>query len=92
MKLLALVASLTFVMEGSKNFAQVFLIPCSIFISSTNILLRTGVHPKHFGPRDINPNLFQTLEEEDIGYRGFSNECSGTDICHFTARQLLLLY
>ena len=49
----------------------------------------SGVHPKAFGPRDIGPHLFKQLEEEDITTSGFSLECSGTELCHFTARKFL---
>lgn len=49
----------------------------------------TGVHPRTFGPKDITADIFQRLEDEDIGSDGFSVECSGTEICHFTARKFL---
>jgi hypothetical protein len=49
----------------------------------------SGVHPRSFGPKDISPTLFKELEEEDLATTGFSNECSGMDLCHFTARKFL---
>ena len=47
----------------------------------------SGVHPRTFGPSDITPELFHRLEMEDIATSGFAQECSGTELCHFTARK-----
>lgn len=47
----------------------------------------SGVHPRTFGPGDITPELFHRLEMEDIATSGFAQECSGTELCHFTARK-----
>lgn len=47
----------------------------------------TCVHPRTFGPRDISPTLFKELDEQDLAGTGFSEECSGLDLCHFTARK-----
>lgn len=46
------------------------------------------MHPKTYGPEEINAELFAYFERPVGNHAGFSQQCSGfPELCHFTARK-----